>query len=255
MGAAVEQAALAILREGGTPEFRVDVPRTPFSTGGPPDTADLPIDWTQDPFSARSWRFELHTLQWLDPRVDLAVCRDVALDWIAHNPRDASESEFAWYDMAVGKRAPKIAYIARAAAAEGMLDDAQAAVFLNSIREHGDWLVDDANYQFGHNHGLFEDEGLLSLSDYASVLPEAETWRAHAFQRFEASLRETVDWRDALHLEHSPGYHFTIINMIRRVAEISELPSSLRDLLARMEETARWLVAPNGRLPQIGDTH
>src|SRR6476659_1350846 len=84
-----------------------------------------PIDWLQDPNGSRTWRYELQTLTWLKEALarhavggdveTLAVARDVVLDWArAHLRSEEEQSEFAWYDMAVGLRASYVGYVLRA---------------------------------------------------------------------------------------------------------------------------------------------
>ena len=224
-----------------------------------------PLDWTMDPFDNRSWRYTLHTLQWLDvlfrlhsnghpPALDQA--KRIALDWIRENdPPGPDACPFAWYDMAVGLRAPYLAYLLRAGAAEGRLDEDEAARLLESLRRHGAFLADGANYLFAHNHGLFQDEGLLLLADYLPFLEEARGWHRVAEARFEETLRATVEWDEGVHLEHSPNYHGIILEMVERVRRHVDLGADWLDpLIARMRDAAAWFVMPNGALAHFGDT-
>jgi hypothetical protein len=225
-----------------------------------------PVDWTQDPIGSRSWRYHLHTLQCLAPllsawrrhgdRSALEQALAIGVDWVRSNGRGAEGiSEFAWYDMAVGIRAGILAYLIRAAALEQLLDEATAAESVRSVIDHGVFLAADENYASGHNHGLFQDEGLLLLSERLPFIGEAAGWQETAARRLLDTLAKTVSSRDGVHLEHSPAYHFVILNMVRRLTGRPALSGgALHDLLRRLEETAAWLVAPDGTLPEVGDT-
>jgi hypothetical protein len=226
----------------------------------------LPIDWTADPHLSRSWKYELHTLEFLDvlcqiyrdegdPKPLRTAC-DVALDWMRQNGQGArGVSQFAWYDMAVAIRGPYIAYLLRAGARVGILTEAEAKEFLGSSLQHAAFLFDDDNYAHGHNHGLFQDEGLLLLASYLTFVPGARDWRARARERAIATIESTVDVRDGIHLEHSPAYHCNIVNLLRRLRRRDEkLRQELTDLAQRMESNAGWLVTPSERLPPVGDT-
>jgi hypothetical protein len=226
-----------------------------------------PVDWLQDPQGSRSWRYELHTLTWLKEALarhaaggdveTLAVARDAVLDWARAHLRagDGDEqSEFAWYDMAVGLRAPYVAYVLRACLAEEMLEDEDAGLLLETAERHGAELAAGANYAVGNNHGLFQDEGLYLLARLLPELPAAAAWRELALHRLMATLRATVSFADGAHLEHSTAYQFAILDQVARLAaNVGELPE-LAPLLDRMRRTAAWQTTPAGRLAQLGDT-
>lgn len=225
-----------------------------------------PIEWGQDPYRDRSWQYALHTLQWLRPLLDdheaergsvaLSAALAVVLDWTAAHlsePGTTSPSEFAWYDMAVGIRAPYIAYVLRAALCESCIEPADAQLLLASAERHGLELADPAKYAAGHNHGLFQDEGLYLLAHQLPVLPEAETWQDLALERLWATLNRTVDVEEGSHLEHSSAYQFTLCNMLRRLAQHIDMPE-LHQLLDRMQSVAAWHVTPTNKLVQLGDT-
>lgn len=225
-----------------------------------------PINWRQDPHGSRTWRYELHTLTWLKEALarhaiggdveTLAVAWDVVLDWArAHLRADEEDvSEFAWYDMAIGLRAPYIAYVLRAGLAAGMLVDEDVELLVAAAERHGTELVDRRNYAAGNNHGLFQDEGLYLLARLLPGLPAADAWRELALTRLRRTLRETVSFEDGAHLEHSPAYQLAIIDLVSRLASnVRELPE-LADLLDRMRRTAAWQTTPTGHIAQLGDS-
>lgn len=228
-----------------------------------------PVDWVADPHGSRSWRYELQALTWLKEALErharggdvetLAAARDVALDWArAHvGPEAAPEgeqSEFAWYDMAVGLRAPYLAYVLRACVDGDALDGEDVALLREAVERHGAELADGGNYAAGNNHGLFQDEGLYLLARLLPELPSAAAWRELALVRMRATLGETVGFVEGAHLEHSPAYQLAIVDLVARLAaNVSELPE-LGELLDRMRRTAAWQTTPGGRMAQLGDT-
>lgn len=226
-----------------------------------------PIDWRQDPHDSRTWRYELHTLTWLKEALarhaasrdleTLAVARDVILDWArAHLRRDdeGEQSEFAWYDMAVGLRAPYVGYVLSACLAEEMLGEEQGELLLEAAERHGAFLVDSGNYTAGHNHGLFEDEGLYLLARLLPDLPAAAAWKELALDRLQRTLSATVSFDEGAHLEHSPAYQLAMVDLVARLAgNVSDLPE-LPGLLERMRRTAAWQTTPGGDMAQLGDT-
>lgn len=286
MGTAVSHAAIGGLRDLGLdgearklelPEAQVVGPwrtRRPtrkallahrFYVYGSEAWLEPPIDWLADPRGSRTWRYELHALCWLKEALArhaaggdveaLAVARDVILDWAgAHLGAEGGQSEFAWYDMAVGLRAPYVAYVLRACLAEGMLDDADATLLLEAAERHGAELAAGAGYAAANNHGLFQDEGLYDLARLLPVLPAAPAWRELALTRMRATLAETVCVAEGAHLEHSTAYQFAIVDLVARLAaNVFELPE-LAPLLGRLRRTAAWQTTPTGRMAQLGDT-
>jgi hypothetical protein len=224
-----------------------------------------PIDWLQDPRESRSWRYEPHTLTWLKEALarhavggdveTLAVARDVAIDWArAHLRSGGEQSEFAWYDMATGLRAPYLGYVLRACLAEEMLDDEDAELLLETAERHGAELADGSEYAANNNHGLFQDEGLYLLARLLPESPAATARRELALQRMKTTLKATVSFEDGAHLEHSTAYQFAILDLVARLAaNVAELPE-LGPLLDRMRRTAAWQTTPAGRMAQLGDT-
>jgi Heparinase II/III-like protein/Heparinase II/III N-terminus len=192
------------------------------------------------------------------------VARDVVLDWCRAHLRDAAPaasdapaaepSEFAWYDMAVGLRAPYVAYVLRACLAEEMLDQPAAELLLEAAERHGAELAAGRNYAAANNHGLFQDEGLYLLARLLPALPAAAAWRELAVNRMRTTLRETVCFEEGAHLEHSTAYQFALVDLVARLAgNVAELPE-LPPLLGRLRRTAAWQTTPGGRMAQLGDT-
>lgn len=235
----------------------------------------LPIDWLQDPHDSRSWRYQLHTLTWLRPTIErhaigrdpeaLSVARDVVLDWAEQHVGGRRErggdggeqpeiSEFAWYDMAAGLRAPYIAYVLRAGLHEGVLDNDVARLLIDAAERHGAELADSDNYAAKNNHGLYQDEGLYLLAHQLPALPLADGWAELAVGRLRSTLRSTLSFDEGAHLEHSTAYHFAITNLVGRLAATVEGVPELGELLDRLRRTAAWQVTPAGRLVQLGDT-
>ncbi|HMJ73526.1 MAG TPA: heparinase II/III family protein [Solirubrobacterales bacterium] len=223
-----------------------------------------PVDWSQDPFLSRSWRFQLNTLSWLAPlllahaesgdRDALAVARDLILDWGAAHRQTETHNEFAWYDMAVGLRSPYIAYALRACLVEEMLTDADASLLLDTALRHGTELASQHNYSAQHNHGLYQDEGLYLLSQQLPLLPSAPRWRTLALERLRSTLGETICTSEGGHLEHSSSYQFSITSLVSRLARNMPELDDLDELHARLVATSRWHVTPANRMAQLGDT-
>lgn len=236
-----------------------------FSVVGRPADLTLPVDWHQDPYDDRSWRFWLHSLVVLEPLLQgyeatgdsalLTRAVEICLDWIEQNPLgDRSNSRFAWYDMAVPARAAYMSYLLRAAAVAGVIEPRQAVRLAMAIEEHADWLALRDNYTAGHNHGLYQDTGLYVVARQLPDHPRAGEWRRVARERFEETLRATVAVEEGMHLEHSPAYHVKITELLESFIALGIGDEKLPGLVERLRANAGWLVMPDGRHPQLGDT-
>lgn len=226
----------------------------------------VPVDWEMDPYDSRSWRHWLHSLGWWmdslfyiyrqggpNAEAALAQARDLALDWIAANPpAPADPLNPPWAGKVAADRAAYLAYLARAAACEGLLSDAQAATLIDSLRAHGEFLV--VNHTSG-DHGLYGDYALGLLDIYLPFLPEGDAWRALAIERFGPTLRGRFNEREGVWLVNTPVYQATVADLADRWLEDVHPDPKLARLARRMRSGVGWFVLPDGELAPFGDDH
>jgi hypothetical protein len=173
----------------------------------------------------------------------------VVLDWVRANPPTEG---FGWADKISGTRAGLLGYIAASADCRGILTEEERASLFASAHAHGEFLADPDEYNPG-NHGLFQDIGLLQLTTYVPSLPRAAEWRQLAGKRFRE--RVPVHPREGVGLEHSPGYHFLVLDLLEKAlgpGGQQALPGS--EVIGRMRSVAGWFVMPDGLLTRLGDT-
>jgi hypothetical protein len=94
------------------------------------------IPWHLSDHEQRSHNYHIQCLDMLDPLLRahslshdskyLEVALPIALDWVMQHsdPQPQQLSPFAWYDMSVGMRAYRLAYLYEAAEQAGLLDQA-----------------------------------------------------------------------------------------------------------------------------------
>jgi len=80
---------------------------------------DSSIDWSADPYKDDNWQFLLHSLYMLDPLLvaedmysDKKYARaalEIVADWEEYH--QTREAKYSWYNMAVGMRSAKLAYL------------------------------------------------------------------------------------------------------------------------------------------------
>lgn len=236
-----------------------------FTYGGRPRfPLDTPVNWSADPHRDRSWRFWLNSLEPLDDvlsayagtgdRRHLHFAVQLARDWLQHNPVSGGSNPFAWYDMAVGLRALKLAYLTDAAARDPQVEADALAELLGGCWIHGWHLAQERNFNPRTNHGIYQAAGLLALGRSLPEFADAANWRALGTDRLRVMFAKSFS-QEGVHLEHSPGYHLAMTRLL-----ISMLQSGLTDdptlaaLRGKAEGVLAWLVAPDGSLPMLGDS-
>ena len=257
----------AIERRKYSAEVRRAVRRWKFEVFHFKSRLKPPINWERDPHDSRSYRQELHGLSWLDPLFNsfqrtgdeglLRRARDIALDWIKSNPRQfkPGRSGFAWHPKAAADRAGYLGFLTRTAGCKGELNRKQARVLVRSLNAHGKYLASAKQHQ-SSNFGLFQDLGLMYLSQYANFEGEADRWRKLAVRRFPETLQGRLS-SEGMWLEHSTQYQFLAVRLLRDYLKFRPGKGNdpaLEAMLARLRAAASWLVAPDGNYALIGDT-
>lgn len=239
-----QDALMALLRRGG-----VSLPPQPVWVGDP-------TDWTADPFGDRNWRFQHHTLRWLNPLRWAALEGDdeARAEWVrivrswgeANVPASASKSDFAWKDMADGNRAIQLAL-----GAPFVNDDDDW--FVELLEYHRDWLMDESHI-VGKNHGLHQHQGLIVLGAALRDTSAIATAVARMREQFKSSFdhQGTND-------EGSVAYHQLNLAWWKRGWERAEMegftpPVDVRDRLTAAGHVLAHVTMPDGALPQIGDS-
>ncbi|WP_193119409.1 heparinase II/III domain-containing protein [Brachybacterium tyrofermentans] len=236
--------SLKLLREGG-----LSLPPQPVWYGDP-------TNWVSDPFNDRNWRFQHHTLRWLNPLRWAALGGDdeARAEWVrivrswgeANVPASSSGSDFAWKDMADGNRAIQLSL---GASFVGSDDD----WFVELLEYHRDWLMDESHI-VGKNHGLHQHQGLIvlgaALRDTSAI--------ATAVTRMREQFKSSFD-HQGTNDEGSVAYHQLNLAWWRRGWERAELegfsaPEDVSERLTAAGHVLAHFAMPNGALPQIGDS-
>lgn len=212
-------------------------------------------NWTADPFHDRNWRFQFHTLRWINPLLWDALdgSQESATEWKrivrswydANVPPQRAEDSYAWMDMTDGNRAIQLSIGAP------LINDADEW-YLELLVVHRNWLFDDCNIVDG-NHGLHQNLGLFVVS---TVLND-EPGMTKAIDRLGAQILEAFD-EDGLNEEGSVAYHQ--MNLVwwreaqqRVKLEGKTLPPEATERLEKAACTLAYLLTPDGQMPQIGD--
>lgn len=224
-------------------------PHAPVEIGSEPA-------WSEDPLDDANWRFQYHSLVWLDRYRDAAerLGDDAALahyerllaSWIRTNPVGASANDYAWFDMSVGLRAVVLAFAVDRLGRQGWLIDA--------LHVHGEFLASSAHYDSRGNHGLHQDLGLIVVAQ----LVERDDWLDLARERIQAMFSEAIDV-EGVSREGCIDYQYRNLRWYgearRRLAAAGVQGLDWMDQrLDRMPEFLAHATAPGGDYALIGDT-
>lgn len=228
---------------------------------------DGDIPWIVTDPKLRSWNFRAHSLSMLeevlnaynvtDDLIYLKPALRVALDWIDQHPRDAQMvSGMAWYDMAVGMRVYRLAYIFDAARAAGLLSDGEEGKFWTALEAHRAELSDDTKIAFHNNHGYYQIAGQLALGRrFGAEDAQMQALYDQGVARFRAMLASQFS-EEGVHREHSPDYHRMVLHSLKKgIIQSGLIPDP--DLLAqatRIEQQLAWFVDPHSNIVNFGDS-
>ncbi len=233
--------------------------------GYPAFPVQPPVDWKANPFHDESWRYQLNTLVFLDPV--LAACEktpdtrllgfavSVMRDWLRQNwsvPRKTNP--FAWYDMAVGVRAARLAWLVDAAARSAEIADDALSELLQGALRHGQELRDPRNLAQDYNHGIYQMMGLLALT---KTLPEMRgfgEYEQYASTAVERMFISHYCEAEGVHLEHSPAYHLYISHLLSTALSTGLLTGRrLETLRDKAFNALAWMIKPDGSITRFGD--
>jgi len=234
----------------------------------PPVNVCAPIDWTPRLKSDRSHEFHIQCLDMVNALLAgyshsaetryLTTAIDVALDWVVHHRQfDGHEnnSQFIWYDMSVGMRSYRLAYLYDAAVHAGMLDEETRGLLWSSLEQHAAYLADDANIAFHNNHGYYQVAGQLAMGRrFAGQSPLMKQAQQQGRKRLKRMLEQQFA-PDGVHREHSPDYHRMVYDTLKALIDsglVTDAPTLA--FAQRIEEALSWFVYPNQRIVNFGDS-
>ena len=233
----------------------------------PPVKLSPPLDWSFQSGSSRSLNFHLHCWDLVNALLTAhSKCGEerflipairIATDWAEKHPRPSEPalSPFAWYDMAVGLRAYRLAYIIDAGKRAGLLDHQLGNTLWASLEEHRAYLADDKNIQFHNNHGYYQVVGQLAMgrrfAGESSLMAQA---LVQGKERLKIMVTQQFG-KDGIHREHSPDYHRMVYQTLKALIDSGLVEDSETITFAEtIEQALSWFVLPNQHIVNFGDS-
>lgn len=260
-----------------SPEILLGIIREGWSRGGELVTRlQPPVQWS---VANRSHAFNLHAWEPISQLLAgaqrfkqssyLEFALAAALDWLrifqvpalevkTYEQLDAllgQREEFVWYDMGVGLRCYRMAYILDVAARDDSIPDADFLLLLRGLYFHLEAVSRPQFFRGHNNHGIFQALGQMAASSRFAYLPGMAAHRIQAAARARRLLDGHV-FRSGVHKEHSPGYHGLVLDALLGVLRAGLIadPETV-EVAGRMEEAFSWMIMPNASLVPFGDTN
>lgn len=221
-----------------------------------------PFDWEYQPSRDFGWRLqawepiELLLLAFADGDEEaFSEALSVALSWLDRYGADEklSDESFAWYDMSFPWRAQRLAFLLDLACRRANVSDKIILRLSHAMDEHFTAILSDDQFHGHNNHGFYQS---------LAALAAATRWREHPLaarvievsQARLAKLFDTLIDADGVLLEHSPGYHLSVLRLLERAAAANLLTPEQLQRQEAMGRALAWFVMPDGKLAPFGDT-
>lgn len=222
-----------------------------------------PIPWEEAFKEDRSKDFHFQSWDFLGP-VLCELCNDpesdllpyavsVAEDWAIRYPSLEAPSRMAWYDMAVGIRAYRLAFIVDLAARSSAIGDETMKALFIAVGVHQEALDAEAIFKSHSNHGLYVAAGQLALARRLDSYPGMDGQESQATDRLREMLRTQFS-SEGVHKEHSPDYHRMVLDTVRAIYDSQLITDPELINVKDIEEALAWFVMPDGVLVTLGDT-
>jgi hypothetical protein len=155
--------------------------------------------------------------------------------------------------MAVGQRVYRIAYLLDVIAHRKQTDDVLITMMYRSMLCHLELLSRPDFFRAHTNHGLYQALGMIAAVRRFSWWPTIGAFLPTA----ENMLREILHrqfFDEGTHREHSPGYHFMILQSLLKARLSGLIGGELGETLLKAERALMWMTRPSCLLVPFGDT-
>lgn len=233
----------------------------------PPYELTIPINWLDDPYNHRSWRWILNAFQWMDNllsqfKIDndeeaIKKCVVYFFDWADFYIVQEQEGEFLWKDDAVSFRTFRLAIIADYIFQSSVYSVEEKELTKKILQRHYIELVDPKNFK-SNNHGIFQMRALMSLMMLHPNIGNISEIEKYVVKRLNWLWLKQYGQQN-MHLENSTGYHQYIIEEFDQILESPEFESIKfvfnESKVSEVKENAKFLFHPNGIATLFGDSN
>ncbi len=231
------------------------------------------IPWNLANQSERSWNFYIHSWDMLDAllyayslnsdEIILKSVLKIVLDWIelyvdldkSIPIHDKNKTDFAWYDMAVGLRSYRLAYIYDAYRSSSHSLNENSEKIWKSLVAHQAFLEPDEHIIFHNNHGYYQAAGQIAMGRrFAKDSAVMSIALKQGVARFKKMLLQQFT-DEGVHREHSPDYHRMVYQTLSAMIKSGLVEDNeVIRLTYKIEKALSWFVLPNRHIVNFGDS-
>ena len=223
------------------------------------------IPWEESLKENRSWCYKINSWDFMEDflidfsqnknQKSLFLCVNLALDWINKYSNNFRKFEFAWYDMAVGKRAYKLAFILDSASRFKSFSNTEILQLYTSLLRHKNFLSVKENISFHSNHGFFQLSGLILLTNRFMFIDEMKQINKKTINEIISLIYKQFS-KEGIHLEHSPDYHRLVYLALKRITDAGiTFNVEILKFLNKIDYNLHWFIKPDGNLTNFGDSN
>ena len=233
------------------------------------------IDWEAPDFvTDRNWRMLLQSWAFFHPVMNFFDTLDdpgpaldfffsAAQDWwdkYGDDPHDIVTSRmpdsYAWYDMSAGYRALVISFVTnRVRVRDLQLSDDRRELLDQLVDKHVEHLSVSEVFTDNNNHGIFQAHGLMALGQLALEGERRQVVISYAVELMDHLVSNQFG-SDGVHLEHSPHYHFFVLDAFESAVLSGWYPDDgiSNERIRMAGSVLPWLVDPRCRTVTVGDS-
>ncbi len=235
--------------------------------GQPDYDMSLPVNWLDDPYNHRSWRWILNAFQWMDSLLaayktsnNVQLIEKAAVyffDWVDFYITKEQDGEFLWKDDAVSFRVFRLGIIAHYILHSTKYTEAQKSLTLRVLQKHYLELSIPNKFK-SNNHGIFQMRALAYLITLHPQIADVGQSKSYAIKRLNWLWLKQYG-KQNLHLENSTGYHQYIVEEFDQILDSPEFVDcnfvfNKQSILA-VRRNAGYLFHPNGIATLFGDSN
>jgi hypothetical protein len=236
----------------------------PYRSTRKPWPAQIPVDWSANPFKDTDWSYQLNAWRIIEPHLvvyekernrkvlDQAILYMV--DWYNFNVAQNLPNPFKWYDASAGIRSLRLAYLLYVIDRDGIKLDEKTSRVIHALAEaHAENLGNKKNI-VTTNHAFWQIHGWTALCRVAPGLRGCIDREGYSLQLMRDIVR-TQFGNESVHLEHSPAYHFFVLKLAQRFLGSHWYDDdSILKTQQKIIENGTWLVDHQGKFLEVGDS-
>lgn len=226
----------------------------------------IPFDWKMEG-EENSVILNMHSFRFLD---DLFMqyrqtgdekAKNIIIDWMCdyldYDEEKTKDVYYAWNDDSVARRVYRLSYWFYLFKED--IPDEYIEKMKKEISYQADMLTDEEFYNKNHNHGMYQDMGLIAYSVFWESDKEKRNKYLELAKDRSNEYFNYVFTSEGVHKEHSPRYGYDIAQAVLFYSEIykpidKDFSNKCKKLYEGLGNYFAAITMPNKQVPGIGDS-